>query len=123
MTIAPASKGLQFELVEAPAGGVAIVRLVGTLDVSSQQTAERFLADLVTAGHTRLALDCAELSFVSSAGLRALIGTVKLVKPRSGGLAICAPQPPIRQLVELSGLKSLLCLSDTVAAGRVALGG
>jgi anti-anti-sigma factor len=123
MTIASASKWLKFELVEAPATGVASVRLAGALDVSSQQTAERFLADLVTAGHTHLALDCAELAFVSSDEQQGLIGTVKLVKPRSSGLPICAPQPLIRQLVELSGLEPLLCLNDTVAAGRVALGG
>ena len=122
MPLAPASKSLQLEIAEAPPGGVAVVRLVGTLDVSSQHEAERFLAGLVAAGHTRLALDCAGLAFVSSAGLRALIGTVKLVKPRGGGLAICSPHPPIRQLIELSGLKALLCLSDTVEAGRTALG-
>ncbi|MFM1821740.1 MAG: hypothetical protein RI967_6 [Planctomycetota bacterium] len=122
MASVPASGQFQIDLADAPAGGVATVRLVGTLDVSSQTAAEAFLGDLVTKGHVRLALDCADLAFVSSAGLRALIGAVKLVKPRGGGVAVCAPRPPIRQLIEFSGLKALLTLSDSVDAGRAALG-
>lgn len=115
-------KGLYMELVGTAAGGVATIRLVGTLDVATQQLAERYFAEQVTAGHTRLALDCAEVTFISSAGLRALIATVKLVRPQGGGLAICAPTPAIRQLIALSGLSSLLSLSDTVQAGHLALG-
>lgn len=127
MATVPASEGFQIELADGPgdgaAGGVAIVRLTGTLDVSTQESAEHFIADLVAAGHRRIAFDCSDLAFVSSAGLRALIGAVKLVKPHGGAIALCAPRPPIRQLIEFSGLKALLSLSDSVDAGRTALGG
>jgi anti-sigma B factor antagonist len=122
MASVPASGQFEIDLTDAPAGGVATVRLAGTLDVSSQAAAEAFLGELVAKGHVRLALDCADLAFVSSAGLRALIGAVKLVKPHGGGVAVCAPRPPIRQLIEFSGLKALLALSDSVDAGRTAVG-
>ena len=74
----------------ACAAGVVTVVLAGTLDVTSQHAAEQFIAGLVSSGHRRLAFDCSELAFVSSAGLRALIGAVKLVKPHCGGVALCA---------------------------------
>jgi stage II sporulation protein AA (anti-sigma F factor antagonist) len=102
-------------------GILRVVALAGKLDARSQVAAERFLESIVAQGATQFALDCAELEFISSAGVRALLYLVKRVKPLGGAVSVCAPRPAVRQLLEFSGLKSILSISTTVEEGRATL--
>jgi stage II sporulation protein AA (anti-sigma F factor antagonist) len=98
-----------------------VVVLVGKLDAISQAVAERYLESVVAEGATHVVLDCAELEFISSAGIRALLFLVKRVKPIGGAVSVCAPRPHVRQMLEFTGLKSILSISGTVEEGRAAL--
>jgi stage II sporulation protein AA (anti-sigma F factor antagonist) len=98
-----------------------VVVLVGKLDAISQAVAERYLESVVADGATHVVLDCAELEFISSAGIRALLFLVKRVKPIGGAVSVCAPRPHVRQMLEFTGLKSILSISGTVEEGRAAL--
>lgn len=98
-----------------------VVVLAGKLDAGSQLAAERYLESIVAEGATRVALDCAELEFISSAGIRALLFLVKRVKPIGGAVSVCAPRPHVRQMLEFTGLKSILSISGTVDEGCAAL--
>jgi stage II sporulation protein AA (anti-sigma F factor antagonist) len=98
-----------------------VVVLVGKLDAISQAVAERYLESVVAEGATHVVLDCAELEFISSAGIRALLFLVKRVKPIGGAVSVCAARPHVRQMLEFTGLKSILSISGTVEEGRAAL--
>ncbi len=98
-----------------------VVALAGKLDAGSQSAAERYLESIVAEGATHVVLDCTELEFISSAGIRALLFLVKRVKPIGGAVSVCAARPHVRQMLEFTGLKSILSISGTVDEGRAAL--
>lgn len=98
-----------------------IVVLSGRLDAVSQASAEQFLEAVTASGAKRIVLDCAGIEFISSAGIRPLLTLVKRVKPLGGGVSVCAARPHVRQLLEFSGLKSLLSIADSVDGGCAAL--
>jgi anti-sigma B factor antagonist len=61
------------DLVEEAAAGVTIVAVAGRLD---SQTARRFstrLAELLCSNQPRLVIEASQLTYVSSAGFRALL--------------------------------------------------
>lgn len=98
-----------------------LVVMTGRLDAASQAHAERFLEDLVASGARLVLLECSGVEFISSAGVRPLLALVKRVKPLGGGVSVCAARPQVRQMLEFSGLRALLAISDTVEEGRTAL--
>jgi stage II sporulation protein AA (anti-sigma F factor antagonist) len=108
-------------LSAADAGSPRVVALTGKLDAKTQLAAERFLEGLVAEGASRVVLDCSGLEFLSSAGVRALLVLVKRVKPLGGAVSVSAARPHVRQLLEFSGLKALLSISNSVEDGCLAL--
>ena len=102
-------------------GSPHVVALSGRLDASSQAAAERFLEELVASGARRVVLDCSDLEFLSSAGVRAILILVKRLKPLNGAVSMSATRPHVRQLLEFSGLRALLAITSTVEEGCAAL--
>jgi anti-anti-sigma factor len=98
-----------------------LIRLVGRLEQATQVDAEKAFREAVAAGGRFVILDCAKLEFISSAGIRAFIVLIKLLKPLDGRAAVCAPQPHVRQALEFSGLKSLLSISSSIDEVRATL--
>lgn len=103
-------------------GDACTLRLAGRLDALGQLEAERALGELVASGGRRFILDCASLEFISSAGMRAIIGLVRSLKPLGGSIAVCGAPAPVRQALEFSGLRALLSICDSVDDGRRQLG-
>ena len=108
-------------LSASDAGMPRVVVLAGRLDANTQLSAEAFLDELVASGASRFVLDCSGLEFLSSAGVRALLMLVKRVKPLGGAVSVSAARPHVRQLLEFSGLKALLSISNSVEDGCLAL--
>ena len=119
--MASAGNATDLELTHTIDNTIALVQLRGHLDGNSQIAAETYFKMVVTSGATRVVLDLAQVEFISSAGLRAVLLLLKLVKGNHGGLAVCASQPRVTQLLEFSGLKTLLSIAPTVDEGRAAL--
>lgn len=91
-----------------PRDGIAIVAISGSVD---GLTAETLLATLhahVEDGHTRLVVDLAAVEYTSSAGLRALLATVKEARRRGGDLRLAQINPNVRKVLELSGFVTIL---------------
>ena len=91
-----------------PRDGIAIVAISGSVD---GLTAEALLTTLqahVEDGHTRLVVDLAAVEYTSSAGLRALLATVKEARRRGGDLRLAQINPNVRKVLELSGFVTIL---------------
>lgn len=91
-----------------------VVAISGSVD---GMTADALLTTLhghVEAGHTRLVADLSGVEYTSSAGLRALLATVKEARRRNGDLRLADVQPNVRKVLDLSGFTSILKLYDDV---------
>ncbi|HWZ63008.1 MAG TPA: STAS domain-containing protein [Steroidobacteraceae bacterium] len=61
-------------------------------------------------------IDCAELQYVSSAGLRVVLLAARAAQRGGIGFALCALQPAVREVFDLSGFSRVI----SVHPGRAA---
>lgn len=100
-------------------GGRSAVVLVlaGRLDGNAQVVCDSAFASHVAEGRTYFVLDCEELEFISSAGVRCIIKLTKGVRPAGGMVIVCRPREMVRQLLGFTGLGDLLpTAKDRVSA-------
>jgi anti-sigma B factor antagonist len=95
-------------------GGVTVVTIDGPVDtVTAPRVAEALQAE-VAAGRHRLVADLKGTSYVSSAGLRAFLATVKLARSAGGDLRLGAVQPSVHQVFDLAGFTTIVRFFDDV---------
>ncbi len=84
------------------------VALEGRLDTT---TAPELDAELKSAldGVDRLVLDCEKLEYISSAGLRVLLSTLKIMNER-GGMKLIHVNDIVNEVFEVTGFASILTL-------------
>lgn len=92
--------------------GLPVCRLSGRLDVLTAAQAQQVLEDLVQAGQRDLVVDLAELSYVSSAGLRILLMVQKLLRKVGGRIIIYRTTEMVRQVFAVSGFLGMFELAD-----------
>ena len=63
----------------------------------------------------RVALDLREVTYLSSAGLRVLLATLKLAASRNGAFALIAPKEGVREILDMSGFSRIIPIVDDVA--------
>ena len=74
-----------------------------------------------TASGDRLLFDLSGLDYISSAGLRVFMLAAKQCGPAGGKIAIAAPQPVVREILEISRFNMLFPLHATLAEGLAQL--
>jgi len=99
-------------------GAVQILELSGRLD---QATAVEFDAQVASLSGNRVVLDLGGLSYISSAGLRSVLGALKRLSAAGGSLALAAPIPSVVEVFEISGFITLVKIFPTRAEAVAAL--
>lgn len=94
----------------------AVIVIVGSVDGLTADVLLTTLHDYVEAGHTRLVADLGGVDYTSSAGLRALLATVKETRGHGGDLRLANINPQVLKVLELSGFTSIMKCYDDVAA-------
>ena len=85
-----------------------VVRIMGSVDGLTADSLQTALEAEVNLGHTHLVADLSGVDYTSSAGLRALLATVKRARQRGGDFRLAAAHPPVHRVLELSGFTSIL---------------
>ena len=88
--------------------GVKILEFEGNLDTNTSPDAEATINELIDNGSTKLLANFEELNFISSAGLRVLLATAKKLRGTGGDLRICALNPTVQEVFDISGFGSIL---------------
>ena len=101
---------------------VAIVAVKGSVDGLTADQLLAALSDQVKTGNTRLVADCSGLDYTSSAGLRALLGSVKQARNQGGDLRLAAVQPQVLRVLDLAGFTGILKLYGDVPAAVASFG-
>jgi stage II sporulation protein AA (anti-sigma F factor antagonist) len=109
------------ELVEEVQGRVVVVTARGRLDGSTSQAFGARLETLAAKSEPRLVVDCSGIDFVSSAGLRVVLSVLKRVKAAGGMFALCAVQPPVREVLDITGFMGMLDVHSGRAEAVAAL--
>jgi anti-anti-sigma factor len=85
-----------------------LVILSGRLDISAAPLFDSEMAPLLAKPHPRILLDLADVTYISSAGLRSVLSLVKHTAKHGGRLALIAIAPQIMEIIEISGFPSLM---------------
>lgn len=98
---------------------VSVMTVKGRVDSATAPDLETALKQLVDADKTQIVLDLKDVEYMSSAGLRAMVSTLKAVKRTNGDLRLCAPSARVGEVLRLAGLTSIFSIypSQTEAVG------
>lgn len=96
------------------AGKWLVVTPQGRIDGHTAPDFETACQAQVARGAHWLAMDLAAVPYMSSAGLRVLLATLKAVKAHAGGMALVRPQAGVREVLEISGFLNIFTVVGDV---------
>ena len=89
-------------------GDVAVVCLTGRLVLEDTESPLRSaIEELITAGHVKLVLDIAAVSYIDSAGLGLLVAKFVSARSRGGDLRLVHPTPRSMHLMTITNLATV----------------
>lgn len=76
----------------------------GEIDAVAIPSFAGCLDDVIAAGRSRLVLDMAEVEFIDSVGLAAIVAARRRMAAHGGSVSLRRPSPPVRKLLDIVGL-------------------
>ncbi len=93
---------------------IHIVAIAGSLDSTTSPEVQKSL-EAVLVGAKKVALDFTALDYISSAGLRVLLGAAKQLRASGGMLGMFGLNQSVREVFEISGFSSILSVYESEA--------
>jgi len=93
--------------------GIQIIAFEGNLDTNTSPEAESVINELIDAGKQKILVNFEQLNFISSAGLRVLLATVKKLNASNGELRICSLNATVQEVFDISGFVTILNVKNT----------
>ena len=97
-----------FEVQENDGGMFATLH--GRLDTPSAVVAEQETTPLLENANKEIILDCSNLEYISSSGLRIFISILKSVKARKGTVVVKNINDEIKKVFEMTGFNKLFII-------------
>lgn len=88
-------------------GDVTIVAISGSLDSLTSPQAQQTLDAVVAQGARKVAVECTALDYISSAGLRVLLGLAKQLGAKGGAMRTFGLNQTVREVFEISGFSTI----------------
>jgi anti-sigma B factor antagonist len=102
---------------------VTIVIPIGDVDALTAKEVSAFLKGQLKEGKNQLVADLSQVSYMSSAGLRALLATLKEARQQQGDFRLAAVQANVQQVLDMSGFSGIFQIFPTVEAAAASFGG
>jgi anti-anti-sigma factor len=103
-------------------GQVDIVEVSGSIDALTATELVKALNDHIHAGHPNVIVDFAKVEFMSSAGLRAILTSVKEARAAGGDFRLASPAPSIDKILKMAGYHNILKIFPTVNEAQASFG-
>lgn len=103
-------------------GSTAVAAVSGRVDSANAKEFEEELSAIIDKGATGLVVDCGELNYISSAGLRVFLIAIRKTSAAGGGLALCRVPDHINEVLEISGFSRLAKVFESVEEARDSFG-
>ena len=95
---------------------IVVLMIGGPMDVETTPQVRDHLVRLMDEGHHRLVLDLSAVDFIDSIGLGVIVGMVHRLRPHDGSLAMAAPSPQARNVLQITQLVRVVAVCDTIEA-------
>lgn len=90
-------------------GDWLVVSVTGRADAEAADTLESALRAAIEA-NGKVAANFAELDYISSAGIRAVLQAARAAQTRGSDFAVCGLSAPVRRVFDMSGLQNVLTI-------------
>ena len=104
---------MEINVISKPSAEIIVIK--GRLDVTTTQDLEKTFTDLFAQGKNKMLIDCTELDYISSAGLRTLLTAAKNSKKVNGKIVLTNLNANVKQIFEISGFTSIFDIFDSMA--------
>lgn len=105
-----------FSIARSSVGELTVLALDGFLDAHTAPEFESAIQSDIDAGHLQFVVDCAKLTYISSAGLGVFMGFIEELRERGGDIKICGLTPKVEQVFEILGFHALYDIVPDVPA-------
>lgn len=102
-------------------GGAIILTVTGRLDAVTTPKYEKAVRAMIEENDCHFVADFAGLEYISSAGLRGLLVTAKLLNAKGKQVRFACVGGPIREVFEVSGFDSIFQIDGSIEAALAAL--
>jgi anti-anti-sigma factor len=98
-------------------GEITIVSVNGRLDATTAPVADKAINKILKRDCLRMIFDFSTLDYLSSGGLKVILGAAKELKRKEGQIVLCSLSKFVKEIFDVSGLNSLIPITDTVESG------
>jgi anti-anti-sigma factor len=105
------------EITQKEENGIVAIVIKGRLDADSSPEAEKVVKEALEGQTNQVLFNLSALEYLSSAGLRVLLGAAKEMRRREGKIVLCSLNEFVKEIFEVSGFQSLIPITDSVESG------
>ena len=110
------------EMTTARQDGVLSIMVVGRIDGSNAIEFQEAIRTSIDDRDRAMIMDCTEVSYIASAGLRAVLTTAKNLSNKNMRFALCALSDHVFEIFEKSGFDQIISIHLSKADALVSLG-
>jgi anti-anti-sigma factor len=85
-----------------------VIHLHGDIDLFNAGELRTCLQDVTDGGENRVVIDLADLDFIDSSGLGAMVGGMRRLRRRGGDVVLRSPRASTVRLLDVTGLSQVL---------------
>ena len=106
------------EITLIPKQRMVLMRVSGEIDHHTSEIIKQTIEkEIMRSGAINIAFDFGRVSFMDSSGIGMRMGRYKTVCALGGSIIIYDVNEQVKRLIEMSGLTSLVIISDTLQKG------
>ena len=109
---------LQYSEIEKD---IRLLKLTGRLDIIGVGAIETRFADHCAGDHPRVIVDLSGVDFLASIGIRLLTLNAKSVAGRGGRMVLLNPGSEIRDVLEITGISTMIPICDGLESAQAVL--
>ncbi len=100
------------DVVEEIIGDVTALKIRGRLDTNASTDFEKHVMKFIDNECMKLLIDCTDLEYISSSGLRIFLVALKKVTAYGGKFALCDLQDRISEVFNIAGFTALFTIKS-----------
>lgn len=91
-------------------GAKALVKLEGRLDTTNADQFQKDIAPLMNGTHQEIDMDCTDMEYTSSQGLRMFLMLQKSVSSRGAKLVLRNMKPHVKEVFDITGFSHIITI-------------
>ena len=92
---------------------VTVISIQGKLDATTAQEATAYFYKEIEAGHVKLVIDFSAVTYISSAGIRAISAALQEARSAGGDVRLAGAEGNIQRTLEMVGVTRVMVAFDS----------